>query len=264
MMLIGEKPMENGAGEQIEPSEPIATVPDYRQLFSTIEVDHDGQLIRIGNEQFRVTGEPIMGTKKIIYRLADYPDQVLKVVRADTHNDHNVFKSMYQIVERQPVLDQYQVPHLKILSADPNGPPYRYLIQEAAPAEAVSAAELIKSGQLSEEDSRQMADIVNRFEQGKVWQLDTNPFSWFRIPTPDGQTKMTYASGKVYRYDEQWEFRRVGLLQWLQPEYVASGENYAATIPLAKDYHHLQADWPAGSKQIDWWKKYLDPRLQPK
>ena len=76
---------------------------------------------------------------------------------------------------------------------------------------------------------------------------------------------MVYVDGKIYRYDEAWEFRRVGLLQWLRPEYV-SEENvaYSANIPKAHEYVALKEQWNnLDEEHVLWWKKYLSPVLQP-
>lgn len=260
MVFSGEKP--DGEGKMAKPQE--LPFVNYKDLFATIKIDTGAGVVQIGEEKFEVIhGEPIIGTKKLIFRLKDRPKEILKVVRGDTRNDHNVFKSMFQTIERQRVLREMGTPHLPILDYDQKGPPYRYLIQEAAPEGSVNAADLIKEGKLTETDIRQIAEIVNRYEKGKTWQLDTNPFSWFRITKEDGRTEMIYASSKVYSYDERWEFRRVGLLQWLDPIYVENARRLSAAIPKEKEYETLINNWGAPNDQISSWRKYLDPQVSP-
>lgn len=260
MKFVGTKP---GAKMPVGKVVELPSV-DYKELFASIKINKAEGVVEINGVKFEIADEePLIGTKKSIFRLKNKPGQLLKVVRADTHNDHNVFKSMYQTIERQRVLREMSTPHLKVFDFDPNGPPYRYLIQEAAPEGAENAADLVRDGKLTETDIAQMAKIVNEYEKGKTWQLDTNPFSWFRVTKEDGATQMVYASSKVYRYDERWEFRRIGLLQWLNPQYVAHSQNYMAAIPRAKEYKELERFWPAGGEQIDLWKKYLDPAVSP-
>lgn len=258
MVFVGQKPEEGTRSEKISRLPSV----DYKKLFASIKIDKG--LVEINGERFKVKGEdPLVGTKKLIFRLKENPDRILKVIRSDTRNDHNVFKSMYQTIERQRILREMKTPHLAILDYDQKGPPYRYLIQEAAPEGAENVADLIKEDKLSEEDIAQIAKIVNKYEKGKTWQLDTNPFSWFRVKRKDGTTEMVYASSKVYKYDERWEFKRIGLLQWLNPVYVENSRRYSSAIPKAKEHEGLIRKWPHGDEQIDIWKKYLDPSVQP-
>lgn len=260
MVVIGEKPLSIAQKEKAKENPWEA---DYKKVFSSIEFDEKRGVVRIGKKEFEVDrAKPIVGTKKIIFGLQGEPLRVLKIARADTRNDHNVFTSMFQIVERQDVLRRYKTPHLKIVEHDSGGPPFRYVVQEAVPKGAISAADLIRKGMFGEEDIKQMARVVNAYEKGKEWQLDTNPFSWFRVQKGGG-TEMVYVSGKVYRYDEQWEFKKVGLLQWVDPQYVKQGQNFSAAIPVLKSYEKLRTQWEKGGGVIDWWKKYLDWRIQP-
>jgi len=53
------------------------------------------------------------------------------------------------------------------------------------------------------------------------------------------------------------------LLQWLNPNYVASGRDYAAAIPKNKEYQRLSSRWSADDDRIKYWKKYLDQTVQP-
>jgi len=138
--------------------------------------------------------------------------------------------------------------------------------QEAVPQGSASAAELIATNKLSEIDIAQMAEYVNAFELRRKWQLDTNPFNWYRVPQADGSTKMVYVDGKnISIWWGLGVLGRVGLLQWLRPEYV-SEENvaYSANIPKAHEYVALKEQWNnLDEEHVLWWKKYLSPVLQP-
>lgn len=263
MVVIGEKPrsIKNGLGEG---KKEIVRGVDYQKVLSSIEIDRENNKVRIGDHEFEVEStEPLVGTKKFVFRLHGGRPCVLKVVRPDTYNDHNVFKSMYQVIERQKILRHYKTPHLKIIEHDPEGPPFRYVVQEAVPENALSAVDLIQKDMLKEEDVKQMAKIINAYEKGKEWQLDTNPFSWFRLTRSDGSTQMVYISGKVYRYDEQWAFKRVGLLQWVDPQYIRQGRNFSAAIPSYKSFEIFQQKWREDGEHINWWGKYLDSVIRP-
>jgi SAM-dependent methyltransferase len=265
MIVIGEKPtnalIENqsmAVGNQEMPA------IDYKKIFATMKINEVDNTVQIDDKEYIFSGSPIIGTKKIIFHLEGIPERVLKIVRSDTHNDHNAFKTVYQTIERQSVLEEMSTPHLKIIEHDPGDPPWRYVLQEALPEGSVSAAELIESGEISEEDVRQMAEVINRYEKGKEWQLDTNPFGWFRVAQEDGSTQMVYVSSKVYRYDERWEFKKIGLLQWIDPHYVQNNQFFCAAIPRARDYEKMKEGWQEkGNQAIGWWKKYLDLSLQP-
>jgi hypothetical protein len=109
-----------------------------------------------------------------------------------------------------------------------------------------------------------MAGYINTFELGKAWQLDTNPFNWYRVINEKGESHMTYIDGKVYKYDEDWEFKRIGLLQWLKPDYVTNLANRTVHIPRAKEYDELVRTWTQNQdEQASWWKQYLHSKLQP-
>jgi ubiquinone/menaquinone biosynthesis C-methylase UbiE len=262
MVIVAEKP--KTTSENPEEAETLPEAVDYKKILDSIHVDLENEVVKIGNQEFQIDRESIeIGTKKIILRLKEHPDLVLKFVRNDTHNDHNVFKSMYQTIERQKILDELNVPHLDIVDSDHDGPPFRYVIQERAPEGSRSAADLIEQGSLTEEDIKQIAEIVNKFEKGKKWQIDSNPFSWFRMTKEDGSTQMVYVSGKVYRYDEAWEFKKIGLLQWINPNYIRQGKEFCATIPTKKDYENFWQRWQDGGGMIDIWKKYLNKENQP-
>ncbi len=260
MIIVGEKPYDiKVRARAIEDKDPAI---DYEKIISTVRIDRDTHRVYIGEDIFEVE-DILEGSKTYICRLKNDTSKVLKIVRADTYNLHNVFKSIYQIIERQNVLDAYETPHVHLLSHDGPKPPYRYLIQEDIPKGSVNAAELIKGHALKEDDIRQMAEIVNKYEKKKEWQIDTNPYSWFRVTQDDGTTQMIYVSNKVYRYDEQWKFRKVGLLQWLDPKYVENANYFSAEIPTAKEYEELQNMWSQESEEISAWKKYLDKDIQP-
>jgi ubiquinone/menaquinone biosynthesis C-methylase UbiE len=265
MVVVGEKPMtlpfeerSAAAGKQEMP------VVDYKKIFSTMKIDEEGKTVQIDDREYPFSEKPIVGTKKIVFQLEGNPKRVLKIVRSDTHNDHNAFKAVYQAIERQSVLEEMRTPHLKIVERDPGSPPWRYVIQEALPEGSISAAKLIELGKISEEDVKQMADVINKYEKGKEWQLDTNPFGWYRVTREDGSTQMVYVSSKVYRYDERWEFRKVGLPQWIYSHYVQNSQFFCATIPRARDYEKMKKKWQEKDDQVTgWWKKYLDSSLQP-
>ncbi|MBI5044430.1 MAG: methyltransferase domain-containing protein [Candidatus Levybacteria bacterium] len=264
LVVVGEKP--KGKEDKVSQSPdqaPIETV-DYEKLKQTIS--REGEVVKVGDQTFEVdlTKGIHTGSKKNVYWLKGEPKQVLKVVRTDGYNDHTYFKSMYQSIEHEYVLDQYKVPHAHISGVDPHGPPFRYFIQEAAPEGAISVSDLIRNGELTERDIEQMATLVNMFELQKKWQLDTNPFNWHRITQEDGTTQMYYVDGKVYRYDEAWEFRRIGLLQWINASYVTGTDVRTAFIPKTKEYEELVKEWESQTDQVAvWWKKYLHPFIQP-
>jgi hydroxymethylpyrimidine pyrophosphatase-like HAD family hydrolase len=235
---------------------------DYEALLKTISIDQEANMVTIGDQRFEVESiRPSVGSKKWAFKLKGRPE-VLKVVRPDTNNHHNIFKSFSQTIDREKILDEFQVPHTKITGRDPHGPPYRYCTQEVI-TRGVSVADLIRSHSLTEEDVRTIAEIVNRFEKSKLWQLDTNPHNWFRIKNDDGTSSLTYVDGKVYRYDEQWEFKRVGLLQWTDPSFIERGQEFSASIPKEKEVVEFSKLWREGDEKLTWWKRYLSPAIAP-
>lgn len=264
MIIIGEKPAVSSEEQSVSGAKKEMPAIDYKKIFSTIKIDEEDKVVQIEDKKYPFSDKPIVGTKKIVFQLEGNPKRVLKIVRSDTHNEHNAFKAIYQTIERQSVLEEMSTPHLRIIEHDPGDPPWRYVIQEALPEGSVSAADLIQSGKISEEDVKQMAETINKYERGKEWQLDTNPFGWFRVAQEDGSTKMVYVSSKVYRYDERWEFKKVGLLQWIDPHYVQNSQFFCAAIPRARDYEKMRERWQEEDNQVSgWWKKYLDSSLQP-
>jgi len=45
--------------------------------------------------------------------------------------------------------------------------------------------------------------------------------------------------------------------------YAAAGRNYAAAIPKNKEYRRLCNQWSTDDDKIKYWKKYLEPTVQP-
>jgi ubiquinone/menaquinone biosynthesis C-methylase UbiE len=261
MVVVGHKPKDESreAG--------VVEIPfvDYQAVLDLIVVNEKEGLLVIDGRQFAV-GELVgQGAHKRAYRLKDGSDCVIKIARKDRPNIHSVFKSMQQAIERQPILEELNVPHMRIVDYDQKGPPFRYVIQEAIPKTAICAAKLIKDNALTEEDINQIAGVVNKFELGKQWQIDTSPYNWFRVKREDGRTEMVYTGGTVYRYDEAWAFSRIGLLQWIDPRYILGGVAEATAIPKALEADEFAKKWAeADSPMIGWWKKHLSPILQPR
>jgi ubiquinone/menaquinone biosynthesis C-methylase UbiE len=266
MIVKGRKPLATVADVSEQPVLEFKKAVDYQKLKETISFDKEKGIVTIGEQAFSILKdqEVVSGSKKVIYWLEGQPPRVLKVVRQDGLNDHAIFKAMYQSIVREDILDEFKIPHVRVLETDPQGPPYRFFVQEAIPQGSVCAVDLIHNQALTETDISQMASYINQFELGKKWQLDTNPFNWYRVKISDTETQMVYVDGKVYRYDENWEFRRVGLLQWLDPRYTEGLKNHSATIPKAKEYSELQSNWEARDDQYcQWWKRYLNSFIQP-
>lgn len=262
MVLVGEKPVHDTTVVPVTP--PAENIYDKRK--ESIHLDPEHSVVTIGSRVFKLDPtKPIAtGTKKTVYHLADQRN-VLKVPSLESFNVHGAFKAILQSVERVNVLRSYGIPHLPILEKDPEGPPYRYFIQQRIPDGSLSAVDLLKAGELTENDVRQMAQVVNTCELGRIWQVDTNPYNWYRILQADGTWSMTYTDMKVYRYDEQWVFARIGLLQWLDVRLLDNIQANSSIIPTAKDYTELEAAWPIlhSDPYVRWWKKYLHPLLQP-
>ncbi len=233
---------------------------DYEQLLSTISVHTEGEdpKVDIGDVSFPAEMPPFCGSRQFCFRLKDHPGAVLMIPRGDTRNHHNAFRSLFQIVDRRQILEDYGTPHMKVLDFDRSGPPYRYMVQEAIPEGAVCAADLIRNGKLSEEDVRQMAEIVNRYEEEQVWQLNMKPHLWYRVKAEDGSTQMVYASGKVYHYNDKWAFRRTGLLQWIDPDYCEKADGPGSQLPPAAECQALCDNWADDKREVvQWWRKYL-------
>ena len=109
-----------------------------------------------------------------------------------------------------------------------------------------------------------MAKIINQYEMNKQWQLDTNPFNWFRVGEGES-SQMVYIGGTVYRYNEAWSFEKVGLLQWVEPNYINRGTVQSAKIPTQKEVSEFANHWnQMNSEDVLWWKKHLNLSIQPK
>lgn len=235
---------------------------DFPSLLNSIKIKDDS--IKIDHQEFP-RGELLgRGQHKEVYLLDDGKnDKVIKIVRKDMTTFYSAFSSLQQSVERQYILENFGVKYMKIYDYDRNGPPYRFLIQEKIPKGSICASELIISGELKEENIAQMAQIVNAFENSKQWQIDTNPFNWYRT-NKDGKSEMVYIGGTVYRYNENWSFDKVGLLQWVDPRYVESSQNQSAKIPNQTEVQDFAKRWhKLDTKYANWWKKYLSLNFQP-
>jgi len=217
--------------------------------------------IKIDNQVFEIKGLMGQGYHKQVFKIGDKADnKVIKIVRKDVINIESAFLSFKQTIENQKILSKFGVNYAKIIDFDRKGPPYRFLIQEKIPSGGVSAAELIRDKKLSENDISQMAKIINKFEIGKEWQIDTSPFNWFRV-----NKQMIYTDGSVYRYDDNWSFRKIGLLQWLDLEFISNTDKQSTKIPSKKDSEKLAKEWESlETREVIWWKKYLNINLQPK
>ncbi|MDP8234157.1 MAG: methyltransferase domain-containing protein [Candidatus Saelkia tenebricola] len=266
MIVVADKPLiDSEVGGQIG-TEGAIDVINYQNLFDSITIDSERGIVRIDDNEFLVDMDSVkISSKHVVFELKDREGYVLKIVRSDTRSAHNVFKSMYQIVERQDILDEFGIPYLKVAEFDTAGPPYRYVVQEAALEGSISAADLILNGELSEVDILQIAEIVNRFEKSKQYQLNMNPYAWYRVKNDDGTTQMVYFSGIVYLYDERWEFRYIGLMQWIDKKYLEGAEDYRAVVPSINEYREFYSyDWlDSSSDPIRVWKKYLDKAVWP-
>lgn len=259
MVISGRKPNENG--HEYQGSDPAV---DYEKIVSTIHIDEEGGRISIGEAVFDIDSMVGMGAHKRVFALRD-TREVIKIVRTDEPDIHNVFKSMQQMIDRQHILEDHNVPHMDIVSVDPEGPPYRYVIQKMIPENAVCAAELILQDGLADRDIQQMADIVNAFELGKMWQIDTNPYNWYRVTDENGKTTMVFVGGTVYSYDERWQFSRVGLLQWVDKQYIERGRNSSSAIPKAHEADLFAENWSSmPSRSAELWRERLSQTVQPR
>lgn len=245
--------------------ETAAAIPtaDYQSLAHTVEIDEEHRQMRIGSTYFDIELYVGEGKHKKVYRIKAHGKHLLlKVIRTEEKDVHNVFKSMTQAIDRQEVLREYGVEAMPIVDFDRSGPPYRWLMQEELPAGSVYVSELIREGKLTERDVRQVADIVNRFELGKQWQLDMNPFNWARVSPENGQTQMVYTGSTVYAYDEKWSFPHFGLLQWTDPRYIPRGTRRTAKFPPHPVAVEFLRNLPQNTdEKVGWWKKYLSRAL---
>lgn len=242
------------------------TIEEYLAASDSIIYNEEKGEIHIGERTFTIdTSYPVVkGSKKRVFHLIGKSPFILKVVRDDTLNEAAVYKAMFESIAFEDVLRGHSIPHAKIIEIDPETPK-RYVIQEGLPKDSPSAATLIRENALTKEDVKQIASVVNAFETEGIWQVDTNPFNWYRVKKDDGTTQMTYVDGKVYEYEKSWEFKKVGLLQWLDPVYVSDASIQSAQIPKVKEYENVTKTWhdTTTTTVVQWWKKYLDKTLQP-
>ncbi len=259
MVIVGQKEPIITSETEERKIKPVS----FTSLLDSIKVKNES--IKIDQQEFP-KGELLgRGQHKEVYLVDDGEnDKVIKIVRKDMTTFYSAFSSLQQSVERQYVLDNFGVKYMKIYDYDRNGPPYRFLIQEKIPKGSICASELIINGELKEENVAQMAQIVNGFENSKQWQIDTNPFNWYRV-NKNGETEMVYIGGTVYRYNEKWSFDKVGLLQWLDPRYVETSQNQSAKIPNQTEVQAFVKRWHnLDTKYATWWKRYLNTNTQPK
>lgn len=259
MVIVGHKP---STEKQDRLNQDIETV-DFNHLLSEIVFENGS--VNFGGESIKLGNYVGQGRHKQVYEVDDgLNDKVIKIIRKDKTTFYSAFSSLQQSIERQYVLEKMGVNFMRICDYDKSGPPYRYLIQEKIPKNSVCAANLISNGQLSETDVSQMAQIINQFEMSKEWQLDSNPFNWFRV-NKNGETKMVYTGGTVYKYNEAWSFDKVGLLQWTDADYVIHGLNQSARLPTQNKASDFARNWKNLNTPIAlWWKKYLHQTVQPK
>lgn len=259
MVIVGQKEPSATTKTEEREIEPI----NFTSLLDSIKIKNES--IKIDQQEFP-KGELLgRGQHKEVYLVDDGENnKVIKIVRKDMTTFYSAFSSLQQSVERQHILDNFGVKYMKIYDYDKNGPPYRFLVQEKIPKGSLCASELIVNGELKEENIAQMAQIVNVFENSKQWQIDTNPFNWYRV-NKNGKTEMVYIGGTVYRYNENWSFDKVGLLQWVDPRYVEASQNQSAKIPNQIEVQDFARRWQKlDTKYANWWKKYLNPNVQPK
>ena len=212
------------------------------------------KIIKIDDKIFPITGMIGQGYHKQVFEIDDEKnDKVIKIVRKDAKNIVNAFLSFKQAIENQKVLEELGLNYTKIVDFDKNNSYYRYLIQEKIPSDGVCVAELIKDGELKENDIYQIAKIINKLEINKKWQLDMSPFNWFKVGD-----KLVYTGGTVYVYDEHWAFVKVGLIQWIDPKFVKESEGQSTKIPSEQDKKEFIVKWNnLDTAQKRWWKKYL-------
>jgi len=247
---------------------PFIIKSSYDDLIKSISINHIDSTVSCGDRIFQVQStEPMVGTKKRVFHLKVKPGEpqlVLKVVLEDKKNQHGMFKAIYQSIKRIHILEKNKIPSLPIVEYDQDGPPYRWYIQETVPQGGVSAVDLIRNNQLTEHDVMQMCTYINTLELSREFQIDTNPFNWYRIYKADHSTEMTYIDGKVYLYDERWTFSKIGLIQWINEQFLGEKATNSAHLPTMSDYESLVDNWTTSNHPVAlWFKKYLHPTLQP-
>lgn len=268
MVVSGTKP---SVADQEIPAEAQTNLNsvDFAALHESIQIDETTGVVKIDESTFEI--DPTTkkeGSKFVIYTLKDGPNQIIKLPAAHTRNQTfeqqvNLAKAFFQTVDRQHVLKSANIPHLEILDFDKQGPPYRYVIQEALPADARSLADVILDGNLDDDIVAEICGYINSLEQGKQYQVDSNPFAWYLDESKPPGEQLVYASGKVYAYDERWAFSRVGLLQWCLPELISSGEYYSAAIPTSSQIDEFWETWCTDPSSFQVWKRFLHHSVQP-
>ena len=213
------------------------------------------KIIKIDDKIFPITGIIGQGYHKQVFEINDgKKDKVIKIVRKEAKDIASAFLSFKQAIENQEVLKNFGLNYTKIMDFDKKGELPRYLIEEKIPNNGVSVSELIKNNGLTEIDIRQIAEIVNKLEKDKKWQLDMSPFNWFKVGD-----KLVYTGGTVYVYDEDWAFVKVGLIQWVDPKFVNESEGQSTKIPSEQEKKEFMTKWNSlvDTVQKRWWKKYL-------
>lgn len=259
MVCVAHKDQENTTGIE---DKKIKSV-DFQSLLDSIKINNNS--IKIDDKEFLVGDLQGQGQHKQVYLIDDgKKNKVIKIVRKDMTTFYSAFSSIQQSIEKQYVLEDFGVKYMRVFNYDKSGPPYRFLIQEKIPKGSICASELIMNGELKEENVAQMAQIVNKFENSKQWQIDTNPFNWFRV-NKKGKSEMVYIGGTVYHYNEDWSFDKVGLLQWVDSSYVEGEKKQSARIPKQSEVKDFAKEWQKmDTKYAIWWKKYLNLNIQPK
>jgi len=259
MVCVAHKDQENTTGVEDKKIESV----DFQSLLDSIKIKNNS--IKIDNKEFPIGDFQGQGQHKQVYLIDDGKNnKVIKIVRKDMTTFYSAFSSIQQSIEKQYVLEEFGVKYMRVFNYDKSGPPYRFLIQEKIPKGSICASELIMNGELKEENVAQMAEIVNKFENSKQWQIDTNPFNWFRV-NKKGQSEMIYIGGTVYHYNEDWSFDKVGLLQWVDSSYVEGEKKQSARIPKQAEVKDFAKEWQKmDTKYAIWWKKYLNLNIQPK
>lgn len=259
MVCVAHKNQENIAGIEDKKIESV----DFKSLLDSIKINKNS--IKIDGKEFPIGDLQGQGQHKQVYLIDDGEnDKVIKIVRKDMTTFYSAFSSIQQSIEKQYLLEEFGVKYMRVFNYDRNGPPYRFLIQEKIPKGSMCASELIMNGELKEENVAQMAEIVNKFENSKHWQIDTNPFNWFRV-NKNGQSEMVYIGGTVYHYNEDWSFDKVGLLQWVDASYVEGEKKQSARVPKQAEVKDFTKRWQKmDTKYAVWWKKYLNLNIQPK
>jgi len=253
------------------------TVPDLFEVSDSIQVDEVAGKITFLPYHPTISEKTILidpstrqvGRKFTVYRLAGNSTQVIKIPNPPSVADRTAnrqptnFITLSQIVTRQNVLSELEIPHAQVTEFDQAGPPYRFIIQEALPDRAMSAGQLLRAGELSEVLVAQLCQQVNRTEKTRRYQLDTNPFAWQIVPGGATTSTLIYRSAKVYAYHDDWEFRKIGLWQWTHPEQFLVGSAREVGLPSRSQQKEFARDWYEQPDKYLLWRKYLDQSLWP-